>query len=95
MWALLEICLAAATVLIFITEFLIPVLFNKPLLGSFRKTKREEIPEAIGTDTLPEKIAKAKEKADQVKQVIEEVQDEAYKNYKAAEELKNESNKLL
>lgn len=95
MWALLELCLAAATVLIFITEFLIPVLFNKPLFGSFRKAKPKNIHPVTASGSLPEKIAKAKEKADEVKLVVEEVQDEAYKNYKAAEKLKDESNKLL
>ncbi|HLP52087.1 MAG TPA: hypothetical protein VK154_14460 [Chitinophagales bacterium] len=95
MWALLELCLAAATVLIFTTEFLIPVLFNKPLFGSFRKAQPKDKHPETATDSLPEKIAKAKEKADEAKLVVEKVQDEAYKNYKAAEELKDESNKLL
>ncbi len=93
MWAVLEICLVAAIVLIFITEFFVPLLFNKPLFGSFRKVK-PALPEPT-TDRLEDKIAKAKQKADETKQVIEDVQQQAYDNYKTAEQLKDETEKLL
>ena len=93
MWAVLEICLVAAIVLIFITEFFVPMLFNKPLFGSFRKAK-PTLPEQV-TDKLEDKITKAKQKADEAKQVVEDVQQQAYDNYKTAEELKDETEKLL
>ncbi len=42
MWALLELLATIAIVLISITEFFIPLIFDKPLFGSFRKSKNEE-----------------------------------------------------
>lgn len=95
MWAVLEICLLAALVLIFFTEFFIPMLFNKPLFGSFRKVKPTAHQKSAAGDSLPDKIQRAKEKVEEVKDEVEEVQDQAYKNYKSAEELKEESDKLL
>lgn len=93
MWAVLEVCLVAAIVLIFVTEFFWPLLFNKPLFGSFRKAK-PTAPEPA-TDRLEDKITKAKQKADEAKQVVEDVQQQAYDNYKTAEQLKDETDKLL
>ncbi len=95
MWAVLEICVLAAIVLIFITEFFIPVLYNKPLFGSFRKVKPPEEEKPVAGDSLPEKIEKAKQKVDEVKEVVEDVQEQARKNYNSAEELKNETDNLL
>lgn len=37
MWRIVEIIVLIACVLIFITEFFIPVLTDKPIFGSFRK----------------------------------------------------------
>ncbi len=88
MWAVIELCIIAAIVLISITEFFIPLLFNKPLFGSFRKAK----PKAPPVDeSLTEKISKAKEKVEEVKEVQEEVDE----NFNAAEELKEKSDNLL
>jgi hypothetical protein len=87
MWALLEIIVIIAIVLIFITEFFIPILTGKPLFGSFRKSKNE----TIDNDDLDEKITKAKEKVDEVKTV----QTEVTEHFKTAEQLKEESDNLL
>lgn len=93
MWAVLELCLVAAIVLVFITEFFVPLLFNKPLFGSFRKSK-PAAPEPAA-DSLEDKITKARQKADEVKQQVEDVQQQAYDNYKTAEQLKDDSEKIL
>ncbi len=43
MWRVVELIVIIAFVLIFITEFFIPILTDKPLFGSFRKqTKKKD-----------------------------------------------------
>lgn len=93
MWAVLELCLVAAIVLVFITEFFVPLLFNKPLFGSFRKGKL--VAPKPAAESLEDKITKARQNADEVKQQVEEVQQQAYDNYKTAEQLKDDSEKIL
>ncbi len=95
MWTILEFCLLAAVLLIFITEVLIPALLKLPLFGSFKKKEPAPAPTTVVEDALPEKIKKAKQKVEKVKAVVEEVQQQAQKNYESAEELKNESDNLL
>ncbi|TAL58120.1 MAG: hypothetical protein EPN85_12285 [Bacteroidetes bacterium] len=98
MWVILEIIILAVIVLISITEFFIPIIFNKPLFGSFRKVKDPGKTETKKTDPdspLEEKVHKTKEKVEEVVEEVKEVQDEVTKNYKTAKELKKESDDLL
>lgn len=87
MWALIELIVIIAIVLVFITEFFIPILTGKPLFGSFRKSKETIIDEG----PFDEKISKAKEKVDEVKTV----QSEVTEHFKTAEQLKEEADNLL
>lgn len=101
MWKIIELLVLIGIVLIFITEFFIPILTGKPVFGSFRKSKTvvetdeetttEETTEATAKETLDEKISKAKEKVNEVKLV----QDEIDQHFKTAEQLKEESDNLL
>lgn len=87
MWAILELLILAGIVLFSLTEFFYPLVVGKPLFPSFRK----------GTETPPEKssleneLAKAKAKVAEVKTI----QDEVNKNFKSAEQLKEESDNLF
>jgi uncharacterized protein YktB (UPF0637 family) len=90
MWRLLELLIAGLIVIVFISEFLIPLLMNKPLFGSFRKTKPE--PKKDSTrEVLEDALKVAKEKVEEVKKVQSDVSD----HYKSAEQLKRESDNLL
>ncbi len=91
MWRLLEIIAAAAIVLIAITEFFYPLIAGKPIFGSFRKTKNNTTTSSTVDGSLNEKINKAKEKVEEIKNV----QNEVDKNFKTAEQLKEESDNLL
>ncbi len=89
MWTILEFILVAGLILISITEFFYPILAQKPLFGSFRKSKPSTNNE--GSDTLDDKISAAKTKAQEIKKV----QDEVAENLKKATDLKNESQNLF
>jgi len=73
------------------TELIYPILFDKPLFGSFRKTTAAEPKKEVENSTLDEKIEKAKVKVEEVK----EVQSEISAHFKTAEQLKEESDNLL
>ncbi|MBL7891424.1 MAG: hypothetical protein JNL63_02240 [Bacteroidia bacterium] len=94
MWTLLEIIILTAIVLISITEFFVPLIMNKPLFGSFRKSRTSEA-KNVPDGSLDEKITKTKEKVEEVKEVVKEVQSEVAQNFKTAEQLKEESDNLL
>ena len=89
MWAILELLALIAIVLIFITEFFLPLLLGKPLFGSFRSKKKEQ--KKDDSSPLAEKVSEAKEKVKEVK----DVQGEVTENFKTAEQLKEESDDLL
>lgn len=88
MWVILEFIVLAFIVLFFITEFFYPLATGKPLFGSFRKKVSEELqPDA----SLESKVFMAKEKIKEVKNI----QDEVNKNFKSAEQLKEDADNLL
>ncbi|MBS1505461.1 MAG: hypothetical protein JSS79_02335 [Bacteroidetes bacterium] len=87
MWAILELLVLSGIVLISLTEFFYPLVVGKPLFPSFRK-QTETPPE---TTSLKDELSKAKAKVAEVKNV----QDEVNKNFKSAEQLKEESDNLF
>ncbi len=61
-------------IILFITEIAIPLLFGKPLFGSFRKTKKEPKDESSidsKIETTSSEYEKVKEKAKEVKSEIQ------------------------
>ena len=91
MWTILEFIVLASIVLISITEFFYPLIAGKPLFGSFRKkaTTNEKAPN--NASSLEQKLSTAKEKVKEVK----DIQNEVEKNYKSAEQLKEEADNLF
>ena len=87
MWVVFEYIMIIVIVLVAFTEFFIPLLTGKPFFGSFKKSKP-----AISVETpLEEKINQAKQKVAEAKSV----QDMVNKNYKSAEQLKEDSDNLF
>lgn len=90
MWTILEFIVLATIVLISITEFFYPLLAGKPLFGSFRK-KATVIKSKTDDSSLEQKLSVAKEKIKEVK----DIQHEVNKNFKSAEQLKEEADNLF
>ena len=90
MWTILEFIVLATIVLISITEFFYPLLAGKPLFGSFRK-KVTVIENKVEDSSLEQKLSVAKEKVKEVK----DIQHEVNKNFKSAEQLKEEADNLF
>jgi len=90
MWKLIEFLAAGALILVAFTEFFYPVFTGKPIFGSFRRKAKSNTPDEP-VDTMEKKLDEAREKINDVKSVQNEVE----KNYKAAEQLKKESDNLM
>jgi hypothetical protein len=97
MWRLLEFLIPAFIILVFMTEFVIPILTGRPLFGSFRKKKimphvnNDENEKPVDPTELEKDLASAKAKIQEVKQVQKKVT----KHYKSAKDLKDDSDSLL
>ena len=87
MWAILELLILAGIVLISLTEFFYPLVVGRPLFPSFRK-RTETPPEK---SSLENELSKAKAKVADVKNIQQEIN----KNFKSAEQLKEESDNLF
>jgi hypothetical protein len=92
MWTLIEFIFLTAIILVLVVEFFIPLLTNKPLFGTFRRRKTIK---KSSPASLDKKINMAKEKVQEVKNVVRNVQDEATENFNSAEKLKDDSDNLL
>jgi membrane-associated HD superfamily phosphohydrolase len=90
MWRIFEFIVITIIVLVFITEIFIPTFQNKPLFGSFRKSKDTE-KDIRSADDIKQKISKAKEKVKDVRSTQNEV-DEFFDK---AQRIKDESDNLL
>lgn len=93
MLRLLEIFGVGLIIIIICTDIIYPILTNKPLFGSFRKTPPiiPEVEKEIDPSTLDGKIEVAKVKVGEVK----DIQSEVSAHFKTAEQLKKDSDNLL
>jgi len=87
---ILESIVVLAIVLVFFTEVIYPIIFSKPLFGSFR-SKKEDPPKNIANEDLNKELQNAKLKVKEVK----EVQTKVDEFHKSADQLKKESDDLL
>lgn len=90
MWSIAEGLFFMLILLVSVTEFFIPLLFNKPFFGSFRKAKPVEPKAPVKPEDLKSKVEEAKKKVAEVKGV----QDEVAAFHKSATDLKDESENL-
>lgn len=77
-------------IVLFITEIAIPLLFNKPLFGSFRKTKKE--PE--NNSSIDSKIDETSGEYEKVKAKAEEVRSEVKKESEKVKNWEQKANDL-
>jgi membrane-associated HD superfamily phosphohydrolase len=89
MWQILEYAVLGFIVLLFITEIFYPLIAGKPFFGSFRKNA--PIVQKPVDSSLEAKLADAKRKVEEVKNV----QNEVNQHFKSAEQLKDEADNLL
>ena len=94
MWKVIQEILPFLLVVLFLSQYVLPVIFNKKTWWLFRpksKTQKETT-----TNPLPliDEIKTVKTVVDEAKAKAEIVKDKAKGNLKSAEDLKNEADKL-
>lgn len=95
MWKIIQELLPITLVILFITQIVIPIIFNGKTFWLFRKEKeiKKEI-EVLNPTTLSNEIKATKVIVDEAKDRAEKVIEKINGNLKTAEDLKKEADKL-
>ena len=95
MWRIIQELLPAVLIILFITQIVIPILFNGKMFWLFRPEKKKiETPKAEPS-TLVDEIQATKAYVDEAKAKASEVKEKVEGNLKSAEDLKKEADKLI
>lgn len=91
MWKVLAFKLIPILLIaLFVTEIAIPLLFSKPLFGSFRKSKKEPEKES----SIDSKINETTGEYEKVKEKAKEVKDEIKKESEKVKDWEQKANDL-
>jgi len=90
MWKVLQELLPIVLVILFITQLVIPMVFNLQTWWLFRPSKKK----TTNPSSLSEEIETVKAVVDEAKAKANEVIEKAEGNLKSAEDLKNAAEKL-
>jgi hypothetical protein len=93
MWKIVQELLPALLIVIFITQWVLPILLNKRTWWLFRG-EAKEIQKLVDSSKLIDEIKSTKVVVDEVKAKIDEVKTKVEENLKSAEDLKKEAEKL-
>lgn len=96
MWKIIQEVLPALLIVLFISQYVIPIILDKKTWWLFRGNKEDkkmEIP--TNTSPLSEEIKATKVVVDEAKTKAEIVKEKVKENLKTAEDLKKEADKLI
>jgi hypothetical protein len=92
MWIMIQELLPWFIFIIFVTQVVLPIIFDWPVFFLFRKTKKIE--KTILTKPLEDEIEIAQKKVNETKEVVSKVQEKAKEDFNKAEELKKKTDNL-
>lgn len=92
MWKIVQELLPALLVILFLTQWVIPIVFNFKTWWLFRRDRKKVIEKT--EETLLDEIKITKVVVDEVKQKVDVVINKVEQNLKSAEDLKKEAEKL-
>jgi hypothetical protein len=93
MWKIIQQLLPAVLIILFLTQLVIPLLFNKKTWWLFRPEEKPSKPE--NPSTLVDEIKATKTYVDEAKAKASEVKQKVEGNLKSAEDLKKEADNLI
>lgn len=94
MWKIIQELLPAVLVILLLTQYVIPVLFNFRTWWLFRPEKKVEQKKPTNPLSLQDEIATTKAYVDEARAKASDVIEKAEGNLKSAEDLKKEAEKL-
>jgi len=95
MWKVIQEVLPALLVILLLTQYVVPILFNGRTWWLFRGEKEVKEEKTIDPSTLSEEIKVTKAVVDEAKAKVEVVKEKVEGNLKSAEDLKKEADKLI
>lgn len=97
MWKIIQQLLPFLLIVLFITQYVLPIILDKPTWWLFKsKSKvKSEPKETIVQSTLSDELKVTKTYVEDVKSKVEIVREKVDGNLKTAEDLKKEANKLI
>ena len=93
MWKVIQEVLPILLVVLLISQYVIPVVFNGTTWWLFKPEKKKEV-KSTDTSTLLKDITETKAVVDETKVKVEVVKNKVKENLKTAEDLKKEADKL-
>ena len=93
MWKVIQEVLPILLVVLLISQYVIPVVFNGTTWWLFKPEKKKEVKSTV-TSTLLKDITETKAVVDETKVKVEVVKNKVKENLKTAEDLKKEADKL-
>jgi len=95
MWKIIQELLPVILVVLFLTQYVLPILLDKPTWWLFRPSPKEKINLPSSPSTLVDEIKATKSVVDEAKSKAELVKEKVEGNLKVAEDLKKEADKLI
>lgn len=93
MWKKLQELIPAVLVILVITQYVIPVVFNFQTWWLFRPSKKKKT--EVDSSPLGSQINEIKEVVHQTKTKVEDIRTKVDENLKSAEDLKKDADKLI
>ena len=91
MWKIVQELIPAVLVILLLTQYVIPVIFNLQTWWLFKSSKKKE----VNSSPLDVQIKETKEIVDSTKNKVEDIRTKVDENLKSAEDLKKDADKLL
>jgi hypothetical protein len=93
MWKILQELIPAVLIILMITQYVIPVVFNFQTWWLFRPSKKKV--KETNSSPLDVQIKETKEEVDRTKNKVEDIRAKVGENLKSAEDLKKDADKLI
>jgi biopolymer transport protein ExbD len=93
MWKIVQELIPIVLVVLLLTQYVLPLVFNQPTWWLFRPSKSEEKP--VDSSPLEVQIKETQEIVDETKNKVEDIRAKVDENLKTAEDLKKDADKLL
>ena len=94
MWKIVQELIPAVLVILLLTQYVIPVIFNLQTWWLFKPSKKQE-DKKVDSSPLEVQIKETKEIVDTTKNKVEDIRAKVDENLKTAEDLKKDADKLL
>lgn len=91
MWKIIQELIPALLVILLITQWVIPIVFNLQTWWLFKPSKKKE----VSSSPLDVQIKETKEVVDKAKNKVEDIRTKVDENLKSAEDLKKDADNLI